>query len=54
MRTSITHPLQIAEVAVPGTCGRIGVTFLPGKKQPNAATGPWARDLDLDLDAIAA
>lgn len=54
MRTSITHPLQIAEVAVPGTGGRIGVTFLPGKKQPHAATGPWARDLDLDLDAIAA
>lgn len=24
----------------------------PGKKQPNADTGPWDRDLDTDLDAI--
>ena len=54
MRTSITYPLQIAEVRASADYGRIGVTFLPGKKQPHAATGAWARDLDLDLDAIAA
>lgn len=39
MRTSSTHPLQIAEVRASADYGRIGVTFLPGKKQPNAATG---------------
>jgi ADP-ribosyl-[dinitrogen reductase] hydrolase len=34
--------------------GLIGVTFAPGKKQRNAATGSWDRDLATDLDAIAA
>lgn len=34
--------------------GRIGITFCPGKKQPAAASGSWNRDLDIDLDAIAA
>lgn len=51
-RTSISHPLQIAEVAVPGGAGRIGVTFCPGKQQANAFTGRWSRDLALDCDAI--
>lgn len=51
-RTSLTHPLQIAEVcAAPGQ-GRIGITFCPGKIQPGALTGAWARDLDIDLDAV--
>ena len=30
----------------------MGVTFCPGKHQPAAATGAWARDLDLGLLAI--
>ncbi len=52
-RTSQTHPLQIAEVrAAPGQ-GRIGITFCPGKHDPMAHTGAWARDLATDLDAIA-
>lgn len=54
MRTSVTHPLQIASVqSFPGM-GQIGITLCPGKKQPQAATGAWDRDLGLDLDAIAA
>lgn len=54
MRTSQTHPLQIAAVRPFAGSGRIGITFCPGKKQPDAATGAWDRQLDLDLDAIAA
>ena len=53
MRTSHTHPLQIAFVRPMPTSGRIGITFCPGKKQPDAATGAWHRQLDVDLDAIA-
>lgn len=53
MRTSVSHSLQIAEVrAFPGM-GRIGITFCPGKWQPDAATGAWARNLGTDLDRIA-
>lgn len=53
-RTSLTHPLQIAEVTAPATKGVIGITFCPGKKQNNAMSGAWDRDLGLDLDAIKA
>lgn len=52
LRTSITHPLQIAEVSAPGAKGVIGVTFCPGKKQKNAMSGAWDRDLGLDLDSV--
>ena len=53
MRTSITHPLQIAEILPTRGTGRIGITFCPGKVQPGAMSGSWNRDLGLDLDAIA-
>ena len=53
-RTSHTHPLQIAEVRASPSHGRIGITFCPGKHDQWAATGAWARDLGVDLDAIAA
>ena len=53
MRTSLTHPLQVAQVAAPGG-GVVGITFCPGKHQLTAATGSWARDLAIDLDAIKA
>lgn len=52
-RTSQTHPLQIAEVRASPAHGRIGITFCPGKKDHLALTGSWARDLSIDLDAIA-
>ena len=51
-RTSVTHPLQIAEVRAPNAKGSIGITFCPGKKQSNAMSGVWDRSLDLDLDQI--
>lgn len=50
MRTSVTHPLQIA--VIPVGRGTIGVTFCPGKKDPHALTGAWDRDLALDITAI--
>jgi ADP-ribosyl-[dinitrogen reductase] hydrolase len=53
MRTSQSHPLQIATVQPAENTGRIGITFCPGKVQPGAMSGSWNRDLGLDLDAIA-
>jgi protein-tyrosine phosphatase len=51
-RTSETHPLEIAHVQATPDHGRIGITFCPGKYHPDAMTGAWRRDLDIDLDAI--
>jgi len=51
-RTSHTHPLQIPSVALGKGLGRIGISFCPGKWQPAAMTGAWARDLE--VDAVAA
>ncbi len=57
MRTSATHPLEIAAVRCGPGMGRIGITLCPGKQQrgPSAggAAGAWARDLAADLDVIA-
>ena len=53
MRTSQSHPLQIATVKPGKDTGRIGITFCPGKVQPGAMSGSWNRDLGLDLDAIS-
>ncbi len=50
-KTSLTHPLQIASVAVPGG-GNPGLTFCPGKKQPSAKSRVRDRDLDIDLAAV--
>lgn len=52
-RTSRSHPLRIPFVTAGGGHGRIGISFCPGKWQPHAMTGAWARELDVDLDAIA-
>jgi len=52
-RTSQTHPLRIADVRASPSHGRIGITFCPGKHDHLASTGTWARDLGIDLDAIA-
>lgn len=51
--TSETHPLQISEVRL-GEEGdsAIGLTFCPGKKQPNSISGNWQRDLQTDLLAV--
>jgi len=52
VRTSRNSPLRIAEVFC--GAGRIGITLCPGKIDPHAMTGPTARDLDVDIAAIAA
>ena len=52
MRTSLTHPLMIAEVQAKEGQGRIGITFCPGKHQSEAVTSGWRRNLGVDLDAI--
>jgi ADP-ribosyl-[dinitrogen reductase] hydrolase len=52
IRTSVTDPLPIGEVPVPGTGGTIGMTYCPGKKDPHVKTGAWLRDLALDVAAI--
>ena len=54
LRTSQSHPLQIAAIACGPGLGQIGVTFAPGKTQANAASGAWQRVLAADLDVIAA
>src|SRR5512141_3515437 len=54
VRTSHTHPLQIAEVRASSAHGRIGITFCPGKHDHFAHTGAWERYLGIDLDMIAA
>ena len=52
MRTSLSHPLLIAELPVGALGGAIGVTFAPGKYQEVAMTGAWARHLETDVSAI--
>ncbi len=54
VRTSLSDPIRIAELAVGPQGGAIGVTFAPGKFQESAMTGAWARDIDIDLVAIRA
>ncbi|MCD9087704.1 cyclin-dependent kinase inhibitor 3 family protein [Stenotrophomonas sp. SY1] len=54
VRTSLSHPIRIAELAVGTQGGAIGITFAPGKVQEVALTGSWARDIDTDLAAIRA
>lgn len=51
-RTSLSHPLHVATLAVGSNGGAIGVTFAPGKYQEAAMTGTWNRDLNVDLRAI--
>ena len=53
MRTSHSHPLQIAEVKAGPGMGKLGLTFCPGKQQLHAASGAWCRDLGLDVAEIA-
>lgn len=50
IRSSQTHPLRVDSLSAGP--GRLGLTLCPGKHQPRAMTGGWARDLDLDLAAL--
>ena len=47
-RTSLTHPLEVGWLST-GWLGKVGLTFAPGKKQADAQSGRWDRDLDTDL-----
>lgn len=51
-RTSLTHPIRVDFVQPMGGWGKIGLSFCPGKKQTNALTGSWCRDLKIDLQRI--
>ena len=52
IRTSITDPLRIDTLPVGN--GGLGITICPGKKGDSFYGQTWARDLDLDMDAIKA
>ena len=52
--TSQSNPLRIAELPWAEGGGLIGITFLPGKQQPDGMTGAHNRDLGADLDVVAA
>jgi ADP-ribosyl-[dinitrogen reductase] hydrolase len=41
--------LRVDYVSIEGCPGRLGITLCPGKKQQNARSGTWKRDLDEDL-----
>jgi ADP-ribosyl-[dinitrogen reductase] hydrolase len=52
---SVTSPLRINAVEVPGTGGLIGMAECPGKNEYTVLgipVGPWRRDLDMDLRVI--
>jgi ADP-ribosyl-[dinitrogen reductase] hydrolase len=54
---SIISPLRIDAVEVPATGGLIGMTVCPGEDEYTELgipSGPWRRDLDLDLQVILA
>ncbi len=49
MKTSLSNPLEVAAVSVPGVPGVIGLTLCPGKKDPSRG---WDGDLDIDVAMI--
>ena len=51
--TSFSSPLRIDSVSPDGCDGVIGMTLCPGKKEDNAISGDWDRDLDVDLKVIS-
>jgi hypothetical protein len=51
-RTSHSHPLQIAEVRAGTDCGKIGITFCPGKHDLFAVTGIWESYSDLSIFVV--
>lgn len=52
VRTSHSHPLRIDTIALGALPGKIGLTFLPGKKGDALYGAPWDRDLKMDLAQI--
>jgi len=58
VRTSTASPLRVDALDLSGLdgldAGRVGITFLPGKKYPGWRTGTHWRDLDLDAASLHA
>jgi len=54
IRTSETHPICIdfLNFKWKEAPSKLGITFAPGKKQKDAWTGIWERNLDKDLERI--
>ena len=52
VKTSITDPIEVAEVIAPHHPGKIGISLCPGKKGPSSFGGVWDRDLATDLSVI--
>lgn len=52
IKTSLSHPLRVDALSVPGCTGLIGLTFCPGKCSQGLYSGTWQRDLSLDIDAV--
>jgi ADP-ribosyl-[dinitrogen reductase] hydrolase len=53
-RTSVSHPLWVDSMSVPGLPGLIGMTICPGKKGDSVYGPPWDRDLRADVGVIRA
>jgi protein-tyrosine phosphatase len=51
-RTSLTHPLQIGTLPLGDAGGAVGLTLCPGKQGDSVYGAPWARNLELDMQAI--
>lgn len=53
-KTSQSHPLHVDFVPheALGLAGALGMTATPGRTDERALDGPWARDLDHDLDRL--
>ena len=53
-KSSESHPLDIASIAVPHGRGLIGISMCPGSCDDGLSNGPWRRDLDQDITALRA
>jgi len=49
MRTSESHPIRVDFAPAPAPERAVGMTFAPGKRQSDAMSGEWRRDLRADL-----
>lgn len=54
IRTSETHRIRVDFIRTGSfqVLNRLGMTFAPGKKQTDALTGAWDRDLRMDLERL--
>jgi hypothetical protein len=50
-KTSETDPIRVDWLDLPWD-GKVGLTFAPGKKDAGVYSGPWDRDLKVDLEHL--